>query len=81
MDGVSEGIAMWLLPLLMEKSPTVLITIGLTLNNDDDAPPLLYREIRGLERIYTYITAVKYLLSTYATDDTIAEAALETGLF
>lgn len=80
-NGVPEGVATWLLPFSMAKSPAASITICLTPTNNYDAPLLVPRKIDGQERIYTSIETVSYLPISYAIDVVIAKAALEIELF
>lgn len=49
----SEGVAKWLLPFLVAKSPVALLSILLTPTKDVDASALVRRKIEIQKHIYT----------------------------
>lgn len=59
---VSESVAMWLVAVFKAKSFASPPAVCLTFTNKGDAPPILYREIKRQNPVYTYIVAVNYLL-------------------
>lgn len=74
MNRVSKGVAMWVLPSFMKKLSAAWLTIRLTPSKGDNALSLVDRGQEEQERLFTYVDAVNYLLSSHATDDVISES-------
>lgn len=65
----------------MPKPPAVPLTTRLTPTSNSNEPARTPREEESQESMYTYIKAVNYLLSSYATNDIIVKAAFQIELY
>lgn len=75
LNGVSDGVTMWLLPFITTKASAALLTIRLTPSKGEYISNLIDCVREDQERTFTYVGAGNYLLRSYTTDHVVAKAS------
>lgn len=72
-NGVSAGMALWIMPKFMKSGPVSSLTVQMGLQKDDGTIHRLPKQSK--EQITTYVEAVNFLLKSNVTDSNIAQTA------